>query len=374
MSLKSIVKKYSPDFLLPVLRVPYRVAAWPYRTVKRYICYMIAHRALKYLPYYQDKLSREILKDRIEFLKSGNPDIFLKRAIMAGWDFRHLLYDFVEHYTMAEGKYTCITVVYGKKCRELEYTRTLLRVSRKPNSYRIVSLRDFMKGLDIAEDELIVAIRCEKNVKKYMAEKNLHNNIFGWLVAVRIEEQYFDVFQPADGEIVVQAGCYDGATVVRFLNWGKGRIKRVYSFEPDPKNFEVCTTNLRVYDDKVILINKGLWNKDETIYANPTGSGGSSVLSKGNTELHLTSIDNAIKNEAVTLIQLDIEGAELKTLEGAKDTIIKNHPKLAISLYHKFSDIYEIPSYILSLVPEYKFILRNYTTREWDTVLYAYCE
>ncbi len=71
---------------------------------------------------------------------------------------------------------------------------------------------------------------------------------------------------------------------------------------------------------------------------------------------------------------MDVEGAELKSLIGAKNTIIKNKPRLAICVYHKPEDICEIPEYILSLVPEYKFYLRHYSSINWETVLYASCD
>lgn len=59
---------------------------------------------------------------------------------------------------------------------------------------------------------------------------------------------------------------------------------------------------------------------------------------------------------------MDIEGSELKALEGAKNTIQRNNPKLAISIYHKYEDIIELPLKILELEPEYKFYLRHYST------------
>lgn len=68
---------------------------------------------------------------------------------------------------------------------------------------------------------------------------------------------------------------------------------------------------------------------------------------------------------------MDVEGSEMVALEGAKKTISKYKPKLAISVYHKPEDVLEIANYILKMVPEYNFILRHYTDGSNETVLYA---
>ena len=68
---------------------------------------------------------------------------------------------------------------------------------------------------------------------------------------------------------------------------------------------------------------------------------------------------------------MDIEGSELEALKGAAETIKKWRPKLAISIYHKYEDIIEIPEYILSIVPDYSFYIRHYSSDIWETVLYA---
>ena len=82
------------------------------------------------------------------------------------------------------------------------------------------------------------------------------------------------------------------------------------------------------------------------------------------------SIDNVIKEE-VTFIKLDVEGAELRTLMGAAETIKKYKPRLAISIYHKPEDIYEIPLLLMEYRPDYRFYIRHYTSYIWETVLYA---
>ncbi|MBO5118814.1 hypothetical protein J6B78_02715, partial [Methanocorpusculum sp.] len=62
-------------------------------------------------------------------------------------------------------------------------------------------------------------------------------------------------------------------------------------------------------------------------------------------------------------------------LKGARNHILAEKPKLAICVYHKPDDLWEIPEYILSLNPKYKLYLRQYMfgngENPWETVLYA---
>jgi hypothetical protein len=68
---------------------------------------------------------------------------------------------------------------------------------------------------------------------------------------------------------------------------------------------------------------------------------------------------------------MDIEGAELNALKGARRIIEEQTPKLAICVYHKPKDIWEIPQLILDICPRYKFYLRHYSFSPTETVLYA---
>ena len=98
---------------------------------------------------------------------------------------------------------------------------------------------------------------------------------------------------------------------------------------------------------------------------------GSCVAETGMSIIQGIALDEIVKDENITFIKMDIEGSELKALEGARNTIIRNKPKLAICIYHKPEDIIEVPFYLLSLVPEYKFYIRHYSSCLWETVLYA---
>ena len=88
-------------------------------------------------------------------------------------------------------------------------------------------------------------------------------------------------------------------------------------------------------------------------------------------EVQTISIDEQFPDEEITFIKLDIEGAEMETMQGAANTIRRCRPKLAISAYHKHSDIYQLPLLIHSLYPAYKLYLRHYGYTLFDMVLFA---
>ena len=366
MGLKKFVKKNAPDWLLPFLKASYMTVKFPYTLIHKR---NIIARAEKLRPYYRDELSRLILSDREKLLLTNDEKIFIDRAVKQGWKF----YPSYNH--------SHILVIYDdKNSKNFDYTMKFIQLSGLSDKSRTLSLDKFMKDSNIMEDELIIIVMSKKSRAKfldYACKKNLfykHNFFIGNLSSGREDIQYFDVFDPVDNEIIIDAGCYDGTTAKQFLEWAGDRVKKIYSFELDPINAAKCEENLKDLHDKVTLIKKGTWDKDETIYINALGDIASSMISEGNDIAYLTSIDSVVKDERVTFIKMDVEGAELKSLIGAKNTIIKNKPRLAICVYHKAEDIYEIPEYILSLVPEYRFYLRHYSSAGPETVLYASCD
>ena len=76
------------------------------------------------------------------------------------------------------------------------------------------------------------------------------------------------------------------------------------------------------------------------------------------------TIDHVCDSDKVTFIKMDIEGSELKALQGAADVIRRDKPKLAISIYHRPTDYFEIPFYVKELVPEYRLYIRHHCCPE----------
>lgn len=194
--------------------------------------------------------------------------------------------------------------------------------------------------------------------------------------------QYFDLFGPEKDEIFIDAGSYDGSTLVDFMDWSKRDYKKIYAFEANDDMNEIIQKKIDEYDMKNIeIVCKAVWKKEGTLRFHFNGAGSNIVSGSKEKEMEkdkdkilkvpAIDIDSVVKEDKVTFIKMDVEGSEINALKGAKNTIRKNKPKLAISIYHKPDDILSIPAYLMKLVPEYKFYIRQYNSNLWETVLYA---
>lgn len=210
-----------------------------------------------------------------------------------------------------------------------------------------------------------------KAIFKSMVESRFTNNI-DLLSRTCRDSQYFpiDVFRFREDEVFVDGGAFDGDSINNFLQLTQGKFKYIYAFEPDAYNYmklEACHQ-----DDKIKLFNMGLFEKDMNISFMSRKGGSSQIKTNGEDIIKVCCFDKLdVPDKRVTFIKMDIEGSELSALRGMEETICKYKPKLAICLYHKFEDLWEIPLFIKMLVPEYKLYIRNHTTYLDEIVLYA---
>jgi FkbM family methyltransferase len=212
------------------------------------------------------------------------------------------------------------------------------------------------------------------NVKRYLCAKSIPADS-------SFDESYWapPAIQFGKNEVFVDGGAYTGDTAESFID----RVKEyayIYSFEPDPSNYEQAILNCKKYAN-IEVINKGLWNKETVLqfFSAQYFLQGSRIINKmsDNTiEIPVTSLDvffaGKADNELPTLIKMDIEGAEKEALIGATEIIRKTKPKLIICAYHKPEDIYELPRAIMNIRDDYKFFLWHIGDNVLDLILYAY--
>ena len=186
-------------------------------------------------------------------------------------------------------------------------------------------------------------------------------------------EQYFPpgLAMMSGQERLVDAGAFNGDTLQDFIARCAGKFDRVFCFELDEINFKALQANVDLMPerDRVSIYNLGLW--DEAAEISYSIGKYQSAIGTGQAKGRVIALDEALEGQRISMIKMDIEGAELKGLRGARNIIKDQHPKLAICVYHDFRHLWEVPLYIKSLVPEYRIFLRHHTALEYETVCYA---
>ncbi|WP_321778176.1 FkbM family methyltransferase [Sulfurimonas sp.] len=182
------------------------------------------------------------------------------------------------------------------------------------------------------------------------------------------EGQYFDkeIVPDIKNITFVDGGGYVGDTAARVIK-NHSDFKKIYLIEPISENLAIASRDLAEFKN-IEFIPLGLSNKKTTLHFNEEKSF-SSIYGNGTQSVEVDKLDNIIK-EKVDFIKLDIEGAEQDAIQGAKKTIKKYKPVLAICIYHKAQDWYKIPQMLLEMNSDYKVYLRHYMEGIFESVLY----
>lgn len=250
----------------------------------------------------------------------------------------------------------------GKVCEGLPVVDIQTLKSKYNDSLIIISTAKYQKEI---LSQLIEEGFKEENIVNIGEEYEKLNHL-----------QYFDLPELEQNikskEVFVDGGCYDGTNVKEFQRWSeRNGVEETfaYAWEPDPKSMKVCKKTLDACEIPHEMVDKGVWSKQDTLYFE-SDEKSSAISSSGTIAVEVDSIDNIIK-QPVSYIKLDVEGSEYQALLGAEETIKKYKPKLAICIYHKPEDVWELPLLVHQMNPEYKFYVRHYSFADNETVLYA---
>lgn len=183
-----------------------------------------------------------------------------------------------------------------------------------------------------------------------------------------IEKQYFDdVIEMNAGEVFIDGGGFDGYTSLEFARRCP-EYAAIHIFEPSAS--ALITAKQKLESLKCIHYHQlGLYYKN-TILSFDSGAGSASQISEeGSEKIEVVALDEFLSGKT-SFIKLDLEGAEMAALKGMRSHILNGHPKMAIAVYHRSSDIWEIPRYIYELRDDYLVYLRHYTEGWAESVMY----
>ena len=175
------------------------------------------------------------------------------------------------------------------------------------------------------------------------------------------------------GDTVLDCGTFTGNTSLYFSQ-KVGPGGRVYGFEPSPSTFALYAENMRELAN-VTPVHAAVHDSSGMLFLAGDGNAGANVLYTSGVEVPVISLDEFFRASGlkrVDFIKMDVEGAEVSALKGAKEIVRTWLPKMALSAYHRTDDLIRIPECIESIAPgRYAFRLRHFSNCLYETVLFC---
>jgi FkbM family methyltransferase len=191
-------------------------------------------------------------------------------------------------------------------------------------------------------------------------------------------QRYFDrdVFTPGSDWIYVDAGAYNGDTILEFLE-ANGRCRRIVAFEPDGHNFSALELRVakQITPDlcpNLQLINAAVGAQPGRLAFSSGNGQGSRLSSDGMQSVEVCTLDDLHGMNGRMYLKFDVEGGESEALAGARRLLRTFQPLLAISAYHLPADIWTLAEQVSTVNPKYTFAFRTEGEDGLGSVVYAW--
>jgi len=189
-------------------------------------------------------------------------------------------------------------------------------------------------------------------------------------VAFLLGEFQRDVYLCGTVRVMPGATVFDiGANIGLFAKKAiSAGAKRVICLEPGPGNVCALRWNLAAEIGQVSILAMGAWDKVDTMRftVDPKRPARSSCVQPSSDResfeisIRVAPLDLIVENlklSRVDFIKMDIEGAELNALQGARETISRHKPRLAIAVEHtadRLRNAHHVRELVLGINPEYR--------------------
>ena len=189
------------------------------------------------------------------------------------------------------------------------------------------------------------------------------------------QNTYFpsDIFKLSPDEVLVDCGAFDGDTLRLLLSVAPD-FKAFYAVEADTVSIQKLQSYIGSLQPdvaaKIHELDCAVGAERCTLQFVMSGAATSKIEDAG-VDVACIPLDELFADIPVTLIKMDIEGAEFDALRGGTKVIQRDSPILAICVYHTQADIWRIPLLMRSMKPGYQLFLRAYDGDGFQSVVYA---
>lgn len=190
-----------------------------------------------------------------------------------------------------------------------------------------------------------------------------------------IYPQYFDLdlFPSNENEVFVDCGAYIGDTLANYINTYGRNYNKYYAYEMNENCLNTLNKTISENNiENVIVKNYGVGEENSTLFIDENESA-TKISDDGSKEVKVIKLDEDL-DSIPTYIKMDIEGYEEKAILGSQYLIKTYKPKLAISVYHGYDDLWKLPQLINEINPNYKFYLRHHGGNLVPTEFILYCK
>ncbi|WP_242824874.1 FkbM family methyltransferase [Dehalobacter sp. DCA] len=188
-----------------------------------------------------------------------------------------------------------------------------------------------------------------------------------------IREQYFayDVYERKDNEVFVDCGAFKGEVMDIFISRNHAKFREYLAIEPDTAYVKILEKKKKEYgDDRIAILPVAASDSIGIVNIRNYANENLVVVADGESSVNCLPLDYLLSKKIPTLIKIDVEGYEQNVLNGAESMIKAYQPVLAVAIYHKERDFWEIPLKIKEKYPFYSLFIRSYMNIQ-ETILYA---
>lgn len=190
--------------------------------------------------------------------------------------------------------------------------------------------------------------------------------------------QYFpdDLYAWSANEWIADVGAYDGDSIRDLVRLHGGAFAHVLALEPDAANFAKLQASVATLPEsiraKIDARRLAAASQPGALRFDAIGTAASSATTSADSvKVQADTLDRLLEAVRPTFIKLDIEGAEPDALEGARGTIERDAPVIAVCVYHRQDHLWQIPLMLKRWRDDYAFFLRPHNEEGWDLVCYA---